>query len=474
MATATLPRDPYEVAAPASVAPDRFGPAVGEAVAHGGRLLHLCRDGERRLLAVWAEDGGVTAIRCEESDEPVSRPSTHGVWSTLLEEERLARDGLHWVEPAPAADVRGHGVFTMPLGPVRGDVAESAAWRLRVMGDEILHAELRFGFRRRGVEEAASAAGPQRGLAVAERVTGTSPVAHALAYCQAWERALGIEVPQTALDWRGIFAEVERVHSHLGDLAALASATGLPVASAELLVLRESVLQACRDLTGHRYLRGALTLGGIAAVPPSSALKALTETLSAVQRRLDAVIAGLESTTTFLDRLHGTGRVPPAWVERVAPVGPVGRACGLPCDTRAALRYGPYRAGAPGAVVRNGADAWARYELRAGEVRSSLAWLEGQVASVAAATGAAAGEHLLPVPAASGDDVLVHRVEAPRGELVYLLAPDGGGRRGWLRMRPPSAVNWCVLGPAVAAGNVLQDVPIIDASFALSVAAMDR
>jgi formate hydrogenlyase subunit 5 len=65
-------------------------------------------------------------------------------------------------------------------------------------------------------------------------------------------------------------------------------------------------------------------------------------------------------------------------------------------------------------------------------------------------------------------------VEGPRGELVYAVYPGGDAGPPWVRLRPASAANWPALPLAVAAGNVLQDVPIIEASFALSVSALDR
>jgi formate hydrogenlyase subunit 5 len=454
-----------------AVAAAAFGPALAERLAApGARFLHLCRvpalpeaaDLGEAVVAFHDSACGVAWLACAAADRP-ARPSAAGVAAALAYERVLEGEGVTWAEPAPEERVLGRGVFTFPLGPVRGDVAESVGWRLEVMGDEVLGLRLRFGYKRRHLEAAMGAAGPQGGPALAERVTGTSPVAHALALALAWEDALGLEVPAAATHWRGVLAELERLYSHLGDLAALANATGLPAAAAELFILKEEVLRVCGRLTGHRYQRGAVRVGGLGAAP--APLPQLPAALASLLERFLATVAQLDGSTSFLDRLHTAGRVGPAEAAALRPVGPVGRACGLDQDVRRDRPYGPYAAaGAPHVAAADRGDAWARYRVRVDEVAASVGWLLARLAERPDGGPLRAGPPLEAEP----PGVAVGRVEAPRGETIYFVGP------GWVRLRPASFVNWAVVPAAVAAGNVLQDVPIIDASFSLSVSAFDR
>jgi formate hydrogenlyase subunit 5 len=452
--------------------------AVARCVRSGGRFLHLCDLPDGGLLALCDTAGGARAWRTPPLDPgaAVPRPSARGVPAALHAERALAAEGIRWSTDAPEVAVHGRGVFTFPLGPVRADVAESVAWRLLVMGDEVLGLRLDFGYKRRGVEAAMGEAGPAAGVALAERVTGTSPVAHALAYSHAWEAALGVEVPPAALFWRGVLAELERLHSHLGDLGSLASSTGLPVASAELLLLKEQVLQLCADLCGHRYLRGAVVPGGLAVRPPGGAAPDVAGRLQPLARRFGEIVQALDGSGSFLDRLHAAGRIPERCAAELQPVGPVGRACGLPYDVRLDRPYGAYREQAPRRVVERRSDAWARYRVRVGEVEASLEWLAQRFSGSVPAAGLRQAADLGAAARPGGDEaVFLARVEAPRGELLYLILPPAGGRAApWVRLRPPSAANWALVPYAVAEGNVLQDVPIIDASFGLSVSAMAR
>ena len=459
-------------AVPIAVTPSaRFGAVLAANLSSdGARLLHLTwvptapglADGNAgHVLAVYDVAGTVQGLAAPARTP--TRPSAAGVIAALVEEERLALAGLAWAEPRPAHAIAGRGVFTFPLGPVRADVAESLGWRFTVMGDEVLGLDLRSGYKPRHIETRLGPAGPEGGVALAERVSGTAPVAHALAYCRAWEAALGLEVPAVAVRERAVMAELERLHSHLGDLAALANSTGLPAAAAELYVLKEQTLRLCQWRTGHRYQRGVVRLGGVARVAPP---EQLGPTLDRIGYRFARIRAQLDRSPSFLDRLHTAGRIASEVARALQPVGPVGRACGLSYDVRSDAPYGWYaRVGAPVRCVVEGGDAFARYRVRVGEVEATLAWLRAPGQAPASDEGESPPAVGLP------GALWCARVEAPRGELVYLVCPQPDP---WVRLRPASAVNWATVAPAAAAGNVLQDLPIIDASFSLSVAALDR
>jgi Ni,Fe-hydrogenase III large subunit len=64
-------------------------------------------------------------------------------------------------------------------------------------------------------------------------------------------------------------------------------------------------------------------------------------------------------------------------------------------------------------------------------------------------------------------------IEAPRGLMAYRVELAEDGKLNHLGIATPSQRNWYVVAPAVAHQNILQDFPIIDASFNLSVAGWD-
>jgi len=187
----------------------------------------------------------------------------------------------------------------------------------------------------------------------------------------------------------------------------------------------------------------------------------------ALEATVDRVFAQLGDTPSFLDRLNGAGIVLAQEAEAAGAVGPVGRASGSGPDTR---RYRPYAGYAdhPPAPVRreHTGDAWARWRVKTAEVRASLRWLDEaatrlrQLDADREAQGPRAGWG-------------IGRAEGPRGEIVYVVGVDEAAVTTRVSVRTASMRNWALMPAAVARRNVLQDVPIIDASFALSAAGSD-
>ena len=76
---------------------------------------------------------------------------------------------------------------------------------------------------------------------------------------------------------------------------------------------------------------------------------------------------------------------------------------------------------------------------------------------------------------AAGQEVAalgIGRVESPRGETVCAVELDGDRVRR-LRLRTGSYANWPALAHA-SAGNLLPDFPLINKSFELCYACVDR
>ncbi len=405
--------------------------------------------------------------------DPIPRLSDRGLGEVLSQEARLAR----WPETLERAPsryrrrrVRGKGIFVYPLGPVHADVAECVQYLLSVMGDEIVQLDLRHHFKPRYIDQLAQGQSLVDAVRIVERTTGTSTVAHALAFCQAVEAAGAIAVPPEHRRMRSILAELERVYSHLGDLASLAASTGLTVAQMDYLHQRETVLRLNHTLCGHRYLRGLVVVGGVAV--PAKATADFAQAVSTLSRTLeqtDRIAHDLSNTPSFLDRLHGAGKIPPVALDVVRPVGPVGRAAGFGLDVRVWRPYQDDRAASIAVPVYPDADAYTRFRVRVEELHQSLLLLIRWLAEASWPSSPPSAWH-------SRDDLAegVGLVEAPRGQLVYRAIVDAAGVLRHVACATPSERNWAVVAPAIANRNILQDFPIIDASFALSVAGWDR
>ena len=365
-------------------------------------------------------------------------------------------------QPLPR-HVEGYGLFTIPHGPVRSGVMESIEYLVETPGEAIPHLNMRVFYKHRGVESRFAGLTLADGVLLAERTEGIASVAHALAFCHAAERIAGCEVPAAAGLVRVLHAELERIANHLDAAVRLADAAGLAVATARMALHKERVMRLVSRMCGSRFGRGVVVPGGVSALPRLSPAE-LDGELETLSRPIAADAAALMATSSFLDRLRGTGPLTPARAREHGALGPVGKAAGFADDHRLARPYDGYRrlTVAP-ARPRTAGDALARLRVRWEEVDQSFALLRSAAAGLSERTG-----DQLQVPCEPAGGRAVGWAEAPQGEVLYDVSLRDGRI---LRCHPRSAsFHNLVLMHEVFAGDILTDFPFIEASFGLSVA----
>ena len=163
----------------------------------------------------------------------------------------------------PFVPVEGPGVYEIPVGPVHAGLIEPGHFRFSVVGETILKVTARLWFVHRGVEKLFETRDATDAVDLAERISGDTSAAHALAHTLAIEDALRIHVPDDVHRLRALLIELERLYNHAADLGALANDVGFGLANAHAQHLREELLRINDTVTGHRLLRGAIHPGGI-------------------------------------------------------------------------------------------------------------------------------------------------------------------------------------------------------------------
>ncbi len=435
-------------------------------------LMLLLGDHDLEIVMLQRSTGEIERLMVPVTDSPMVLPSGFGIGEVLATEERIREEETRLIfanAPYMGKSVKGKGVFTYPLGPVRADVSEALLYQLQVMGDEIVRLDLVHRLKERHVRDLCQGRLVSDGVRLVERTTGTSTVAHALAYSLAVEQALGWETEPGVAHGRMIVAELERVYSHLGDLAALAVSTGMPVPQMEYLHHKEVILRLNYHLFGHRYLRGVVVPGGVRTLDIRKPLDTVRQTIVSMRDTVERIQDDLGRTTSFLDRLHGAGIIPTETVDFVRPVGPVGRASKRGYDVRRMRPYLDYAGVDFEVPVLECGDAFGRFMIKVSELNQSLSLLRRLMAS----------EDWMRAPDLErslnrSNGVGIGVVEAPRGLLSYRVEVGRDLIIRQLDVSTPSERNWFVVPPAIANKNILQDFPIIDASFGLSVAGWDK
>jgi len=360
--------------------------------------------------------------------------------------------------------VAGYGMFTIPHGPVRSGVFESMEYLVETPGEAIPHLNMRIFYKHRGIAARFAGLTVSDGVLLAERAEGIASVAHALAYCHAAEAIAGCAVPRAAALVRVVHAELERIANHLDVAMRLADAAGLAVAAARFALHKERVLRLVGAMCGSRFGRGVIVPGGISAFPQLSQGELLAA-IGPLDKQVAADSGALMGTSSFLDRLRGTGPLTPDRAREHGALGPVGKASGYADDARTARPYDSYPllAAAPAPRHTSG-DAMTRLRVRFEEVAQAFR-LIGQALSDLPERGQASP---LRVPCDPLDGRAVGWAEAPQGEVLYDLAVEDARIA---RCQPRSAsFHNLVLMHEVFAGDILTDFPFIEASFGLSVA----
>jgi len=373
------------------------------------------------------------------------------------------------IRPGPPEDhalprhVTGYGVFTIPHGPVRSGVMESIEYLVETPGEAIPHLNMRVFYKHRGVADRFAGMTPADAVLLAERAEGIASVAHALAFCHAVEQIAGCQPPPAAGLVRVLHAELERIANHLDVAVRLADAAGLAVATARFALHKERVQRLVSALCGSRFGRGVVVPGGVAALPllPPAQIRAEAGKL---RQAISADAGALMGTSSFLDRLRGTGPLTPARARQHGALGPVGKAAGYADDARLVRPYdGYWSLAVPPAAAHSAGDALARLRVRWEEVDQAFGLIRQAAEDLAERAGDRARLPCEPVRGRAAG-----WAEAPQGEVLYDVEV-ADGRIARCQPRSASFHN-LVLMHEVFTGDILTDFPFIEASFGLSVA----
>jgi Ni,Fe-hydrogenase III large subunit/Ni,Fe-hydrogenase III component G len=357
--------------------------------------------------------------------------------------------------------VEGDGVLEVAVGPVHAGVIEPGHFRFSTAGEPILNLEVRLGYVHRGVEKSLEDCPLNRALRLVERISGDNGVAHALAFCQALE-ANG-PVPERAQLLRCIYAEMERIYNHLGDIGGMATDVAFAVPAAEAAVLRERMLRLNAKLTGHRLLWGSVAIGGAARDLDGEKKDLLEGAMVDLGLAFEPLVDSLKTSPSFLDRVETTGTLTLPMAKDLRATGPVARASGWDRDTRRDFPYGAYgRLGFLVPVRREG-DVLARLNVKVEEVRESISMVKQCLDHLR--------EGQLRCEVAPPEGFGLGLVEAPRGELAHCIHFQAG-RITRYKVRDPSFCNWPTMERAVL-GNIVPDFPLINKSYNLSYAGND-
>jgi Ni,Fe-hydrogenase III large subunit/Ni,Fe-hydrogenase III component G len=376
-------------------------------------------------------------------------------------------------QPFPFQQVRGEGIYQITVGPVHAGIIEPGHFRFSVDGETIVNLESRLFFVHKGIEKLFESMSPSRGVELAERISGDSSVAHALAFCMAVERCAGIEAPERAAYLRVVFQELERLYNHIADVGAICMDTGFAIANAHAMRLREDVLRLNERLVGHRLLRGAVVPGGVMIKDFSNEHSAdAINTVRQVRDDFNEIVTMALDSALVLDRLHSTGVLTNETARELQVAGIAARASGINADTRRDHPYAAYGKLKFQVPVFQDGDVFARMMVRVEEAIESVNLIVQALEALEALKGSPSGEMLHPVATLPAGMSAPGLVEGWRGPIWHWVVTGANGALARVKVKDPSFANWPAVNYAILT-NIVPDFPLCNKSFNLSYAGND-
>jgi len=471
--------------------------AAGKLSAGNWTLFGLWGDAGAAHMAVLDERSGEIAVLTLECPNGIF-PSVAALHPPAMRLERALRD-LYGLEPVGLPDARpwldlgfwgvqhplgarretapgsapyaflpaeGENLHQIPVGPVHAGIIEPGHFRFTASGETIVRLEQRLGYVHKGIESLMAGATIDKAARLAGRTSGDSTVAYALAFAQAVEAALGIEVPRRALYLRALMAELERLANHFGDIGAICNDASFSIMHAQCGILRERTLRAADACFGHRLMMDRVVPGGVTHDLTGDAAAQVRALLHEVRRLFPRLVELYDNTASLQDRTVSTGILTPVLARQFGAGGFVGRASGRAFDVRKVPGYAPYDQLDFEVPVQEAGDVNARVWVRIREVEQSLSLIDqilsrlpdGAIAAPLPGAGMQTGEGL-------------GLVEGFRGDvLVWLRIEEGHIKR--CHLRDPSWFQWPLLEAAIE-GNIVADFPLCNKSFNCSYSGHD-
>ena len=155
------------------------------------------------------------------------------------------------------------GKFIVPIGPQHPALKEPGHFELTIDGEIVTAASVRLGYVHRGIEKGVEDRNWVQNLYLLERICGICSHTHAIAYVYGVEKLAKVTVPPRAEAIRVLFAEMERIHSHLLWLGVAAHEAGFDTLFMYSWRDRETVMDLLELLSGNRVNYSANVLGGV-------------------------------------------------------------------------------------------------------------------------------------------------------------------------------------------------------------------
>lgn len=365
---------------------------------------------------------------------------------------------------------------------------------LELDGEIVVNCIPDIGFLHTGIEKNIEAKTYEKSETMTDRLDYLNTMGNNLAYCLAVEKLVELDVPERAQAVRVIFAELQRISSHLVWLGTHALDLAAMSAFFYCFSQRERILDIMEMCSGQRMMTTYFRPGGLWRDVPAEFVPAVRAFIDEFPRHIDEYEGLLTKNPIFLDRTKNIGKMTAQQAIDWAVTGPSLRGSGVAYDLRKEEPYSGYEQYDFDVCTEDGCDVYARYLVRMHEFRQSLRIVRQALDKLPSGPFRSNNRKFVPPPRVelgTSMEAVIHHfklwtegfpapkgsvysaVESPRGELGVFLEGDGGPKPYRCYWRTPSFVNLQIL-PLISKGHFVADLVAIIGSIDIVLGDTDR
>jgi NADH-quinone oxidoreductase subunit D len=387
--------------------------------------------------------------------------------------------------------------WTLNFGPQHPATHTTLRLILQLDGERVVRAVPDIGYLHSGFEKIGEHLDYNQYVTVTDRMNYISPMANNVAWHQAVEKLLGIELPRRCQYIRVIISELARISDHLLSTGAMGLDTGAFTFFLYAFYQRERIYDIFETLCGARFTNSYTRVGGVMHDMTPLVIEKIRQFLDTFPRTLDDMERLLNRNRIFVDRMKQVGVLTREEAIRRSCSGPIARASGVTRDLRKDEPYLAYPDFDFQVCCATAGDCFARYYVRMAEMRESLKIVQQALENLPSGpvnvgtdertalptkqqvyqTIEGTITHFELVMANRGFEVpceeIYSAVEAPNGELGFYLVGDGSNVAYRARCRPPSFIHFALF-PHLIEGHTLSDIVALLGSLNVIAAELDR
>ena len=399
-----------------------------------------------------------------------SYPQFHIFEREFYEEFGIEPLNHPWLKPLrknqdkyPFFEMRGDEVHQVAVGPIHAGVIEPGHFRFMCHGEKVYDLEIMLGYQHRGVEKLLLK-NPLRNNRLAESICGDSPIANNMAYSQVMEILSETKVSNRAEIIRRVALEMERIAIHIGDMGAIAGDIAYQMGASIFGVTRTLVINTMLEISGSRFGRGLIEIGGVNFDIDKSLSEKILSILKEVAKTVDRTTTVMLKSPTVMSRLERTGVVSSEVAHSLGAVGLAGRASGIDIDSRFDFNDKWYTNLDVQKPFKATGDVYSRFKLRYKEIKQSMKIIKKLLKKIDEFD-----ENIKNTlnSILAQNSMAISIVEGWRGEIVHIALTGANGELLKYKIKDPSFNNWYMLAMAVR-NNGISDFPLCNKSFNLS------